>query len=65
MIETQTSIKIAPDPFWIECVDLADQDFVLALAYRALEHESTLCHSNTARQQVAFLLDRLQGLDCR
>ena len=45
--------------------DQQDNDFILNLAYRALEHEANSCKTAVARSQVAFLLDRLIELDWR
>ena len=42
---------------------LDDFQFVYALALRAMEHESLACETNTARAQVAHLLDRLTSIE--
>ena len=48
----------------LESVDeLGDFQFVYALAHRALEHESLACETDTARAQIAHLLDRLTSIE--
>ncbi len=44
---------------------LSNADFIMGLAYRALEHEASFCTSKAGKQQVAYLLDRLIELDNR
>lgn len=54
----------APSQDELDDVDeLGDFQFVYTLAHRALEHEALACETDTARAQVAHLLDRLVSIE--